>query len=527
MRAFILGMAFLLACGCGSGRGSADGGTSWLGQCSSSDDCGDGLDCTCGICTKSCQSSDECDSRSGHDAVCSDPAGLDLAADCEPAASKAASQMVCLQSCVAGPQCGARQRCVDGVCVGTPIPGSSVAVDSGLADAAGVDAAVVQSADAGQPDASTPVRHDAGSTVPPGPTPDDDGGGSAGCQPGDCSGALVCHLNGVCAAPGASDGHMVVTLAEVTDRDLVVTADAQFVYGVEYTTGDQYQEGPAMLMRWPVAGGPGEPMAQGASFVFPRSSVERPPLPLVVDQDHLYFVAATAASELSASLFGMPKDDSEPPTRYGTAGSSLAQDQDRLYFANDGDSRVLRAQKSMLDMPAAREQIFDSASDAPGSIVALAVNTASVFVTEVPPHVSSPATVFTIQRVDKSSTMATVLATSDKLTTPAAQTFADDDYFVMVGLDADRIDLATLEVKPLPGGNFAALAGGDLAAAPGYRTDDGGCFAVQLASATRTDLLTDYPFYVTSLAAVPGTLFAILTPNVNDSARYLARVTLP
>jgi hypothetical protein len=52
-----------------AGGSSADGSTSWLSSCGKSSECRRGLSCICGKCTRTCDSSRECDAL-GTGAVC-------------------------------------------------------------------------------------------------------------------------------------------------------------------------------------------------------------------------------------------------------------------------------------------------------------------------------------------------------------------------------------------------------------------------------------------------------------------------
>jgi hypothetical protein len=308
----------------------------------------------------------------------------------------------------------------------------------------------------------------------------------------------------------------------------LVAADAQYVYGIRYANGGTFGEG--AIIRWPIAGGPVQVMVQGKTFWFgnPQDFETSYPgvVPLVVDQDHIYFSAAPSAMDLSASLFSMPVDDSALPTMHGTAGLLLAQDQDLLYFSNDGDSRVLRVQKNALD--GTREEIFRSSTDAPGSITRLSVNSTTVFVAEVPAHAIRPFAQFSIWRVDKATRSATKLATSDALTVTPNQVLADDVYVVVVGAaignvaatGANRVDLSTLEIKDLPYGGMAAVAGGDLfTISPGNATD---VTVVHLSTAMYSHLLGGYPLVPLWLIARPGILYVTVGRNPSITGNYNA-----
>jgi hypothetical protein len=137
-------------------------------------------------------------------------------------------------------------------------------------------------------------------------------------------------------------------------------------------------------------------------------------------------------------------------------------------------------------------------------------------------------TQYTVRRVDKSSTAVTVLASSDKFTTSVGYTFADDNYFVLA---ADRMDLSTLEVKPLVSGysGQSVLAAGDLFLYPGGLTSDNALVVVHVATATRSNLLTDYMLFPRSMAATPSNLFVAVSFSSYGSGTpsSLVRIVLP
>ena len=58
-------LATLLLAGCKadstSTGPSTDSATHWLMRCEADNECGEGLDCLCGLCTVPCQGSDDCE----------------------------------------------------------------------------------------------------------------------------------------------------------------------------------------------------------------------------------------------------------------------------------------------------------------------------------------------------------------------------------------------------------------------------------------------------------------------------------
>jgi hypothetical protein len=559
MRRWFLALTLVLGFGCASQSGVSDSKSNWLRQCSSNSQCGTGLECTCGVCTKVCASANDCPASSGQRAVCSTTANPALPASCQPAKKTSAAQKICLLACQDSIECGTGtgEMCVGGVCVGTlgmdaglprdsgtdqsvqtrtpeagpaptPMPDGGDGGGGGGASGSGCDQTPL---DAGRPVPSTPI--------PLPPEPDSDGGASQPCSSNvPCPAGLVCHVDATCQPAGTSDGMGVTTIANVGREDVIVAADTQYVYGIRYVK-DNSSAG--SIVRWPTGGGSGEMLAGTMTFQFQTSATVPfvPPghpglVPLVVDANSIYFAATTSPMELSASLFSMPKDGSALPMRHGSAGTLLTQDEERLYLTNDGDSRVLRVQKTLLDVACAQEQILASDSDAPGSIVGLAVNSSAIFATEVPPHAQPLFNEYTIQRVDKLSGATTTLATSDALTSSVGLTFADDSYFILGGasnVDATmRLDLTTGQIKSLLPGRLAAMSGGDLFTTNGYATQADGLTVVHVARASFASLLKGYTLEPYSFAATPGTLFALVNifdTRTNTHPSSLVRITVP
>jgi hypothetical protein len=502
MKTFVLSAALAFVAACSSDQLASDSKSNWLRQCVTRSDCASGLSCVCGICTKACNSTPACNGQSNVHAMCVNPIAADLSAMCQ--SEPAAGPLVCLQPCSPSIECGAKQRCSHGLCV------SALDADGGGPGSSGISGG------------SSPAVFDAGVTSATDAGPD---GGTC-----DCNAGLVCNVvDRTCVEPGVLDSQGVATLTDPLPQNAdVYAADADFIYGVQFgTTNSTWSIG--RLMRWPTSGGEGEALAQGQTFDFgSRDRAGSVPAstqpPLVIDADHIYFVAAADATELSFSLWSMPKDDSKAPVRHGSAGSVIAQDKDYLYFSNDGDSRVLRMGKSTLDKSDQREQLYVSASDAPQTIVLIAVNASSVFVTELPPK-ATDRTTFTVRRIDKASANPTVFGTSDRFTALPNITFADDSYFVLVGYqDADRVDLSTLEVKLLGGlPTMASFADGALYAG----SEDGGMWVVNLATARRTELIPrQRQLYVRSIAAVPGAVFVSVAP-ISESIGSLLHIVPP
>ncbi len=110
-------LSFSAVCGCKSSNTSIGGGeTNWLKKCTSDLDCGDGISCECGICTKSCQSSDECSDVPGA-AGCLVTEPLDDGT-CRVAAVGESSQGICVARCETDGDCDRDKdfKCISGVC---------------------------------------------------------------------------------------------------------------------------------------------------------------------------------------------------------------------------------------------------------------------------------------------------------------------------------------------------------------------------------------------------------------------------
>lgn len=106
--------AALVLTACASSRVPEDGvmgNTNWLASCESSDECEDGTQCVCGMCTLACESSDECAELAG--GVC-DSSSDALARACGDALPE---DGLCLPECSDSAPCGDGQRCVDDHCL--------------------------------------------------------------------------------------------------------------------------------------------------------------------------------------------------------------------------------------------------------------------------------------------------------------------------------------------------------------------------------------------------------------------------
>jgi hypothetical protein len=460
----------MLAAACWSQSPQSDSRSNWLRNCTSQSSCGSALSCVCGVCTEPCASESACGTE--REAVCMDPAQDGIGAECARAET-AGALGICLLSCDEDDDCGEDQRCVLGACLAASLidgdAGSSPPgrLDAGVAGSGGAGTgsggAVSAGAGgggtimpvagaggrgpvvAGKPDAG-PVIDEVDAAVPPAC----DSTLRECCTPGgNCEDGLVCHIDRTCIAAASTDENGVATIvATFPLNDELVAIDEQYAYALRHD-GD-WSTAPSRLVRWPLAGGSGEVLADDAPFF-------RGTFPVRVDAQRLYFVATRSETNISSSLYSMPKNDSAAPTAHGTAGSSLVDDADHLYFSNDGDSRVFRLAKATLGTSVAREQVFRSATDSPGTIMALAINSTHVLVLEQ--RLELDLVTFTVSRIDKASLMVETLGDDTKFTVgPVSASlgmpiFANDTHMVLVdsaGGYANLLDLLTLEVKPLP-----------------------------------------------------------------------------
>lgn len=104
-----LTLASALLAGCAAKTETAGGETNWLTACDEDNDC-DSTTCLCGACSTECTRDNDCDGVSN--AVCADPDGPALDAQCGAARSP-----ICLPVCSRDGDCGDDQRCLAGTCV--------------------------------------------------------------------------------------------------------------------------------------------------------------------------------------------------------------------------------------------------------------------------------------------------------------------------------------------------------------------------------------------------------------------------
>ncbi len=119
--------ALLLFAGCGSPAQTRGGESNWLSLCHVNADCTSGLECACGLCTRSCSASASC-SDLGSSATCAPRATLLSACPALPAGTAG----LCLAGCQATSDCTAGNDCRDGACVRHV----SDTTDAGSSDAA-------------------------------------------------------------------------------------------------------------------------------------------------------------------------------------------------------------------------------------------------------------------------------------------------------------------------------------------------------------------------------------------------------
>jgi hypothetical protein len=133
--------------------------THWMNACQASSECGTGLACKCGVCTRTCSESAECGGL-GRGATCFAAGSSATLSAC----GRAADTSLCLPTCGFG--CGAHESCVDGACVvprSTPSDGGGT---GGASNDASADAAPVHPNGTGGTGGTGGTRSDAGGTHP-------------------------------------------------------------------------------------------------------------------------------------------------------------------------------------------------------------------------------------------------------------------------------------------------------------------------------------------------------------------------
>ena len=100
----------LLLPSCETTDPGAGSNTNWLRSCESDGECGEGLSCTCGVCSRVCE--DDCSLLP--DAECAPLGSARLRTQCGDAEAPSG---LCLPVCVDSASCAPGQLCVDGGCV--------------------------------------------------------------------------------------------------------------------------------------------------------------------------------------------------------------------------------------------------------------------------------------------------------------------------------------------------------------------------------------------------------------------------
>lgn len=106
----VLAAAVALATACNAAPEGTGKNTNWLSSCATVDDCGAGLDCLCGVCSRGCEAGDSC----APGGQCASAAAAQL--QCLGALASG----LCLSACEDDGQCGTAQVCVDGACAARP-----------------------------------------------------------------------------------------------------------------------------------------------------------------------------------------------------------------------------------------------------------------------------------------------------------------------------------------------------------------------------------------------------------------------
>jgi hypothetical protein len=126
-----LGALTLCASSCSEpGEPVADGSnTNWLRQCKESAECDAAVSCTCGVCSKRCKATLECEDLAG--ARCVGEADVAWQSTCDAAPEQASG--LCLPGCEAG-TCQPGQACVSGACTFVTPPDTPLCAAAGMAE---------------------------------------------------------------------------------------------------------------------------------------------------------------------------------------------------------------------------------------------------------------------------------------------------------------------------------------------------------------------------------------------------------
>jgi hypothetical protein len=112
----LLSLLFLAAAGCTCDKGGVEDGsnTNWLTYCEASADCSDNASCICGLCTRICDTDEEC-STGERPASCVDPDPASEAGGCAVVVRDARVK-ICLPDCTSSDDCGDESVCIRGAC---------------------------------------------------------------------------------------------------------------------------------------------------------------------------------------------------------------------------------------------------------------------------------------------------------------------------------------------------------------------------------------------------------------------------
>jgi hypothetical protein len=134
-RLLLLGSLVLFGSACSKPTVPEVGSEShWLAECSVGEDCGDGLSCVCGACTRMCSVDATC--AGDVPAACYDLSSPALVQRCEGSEGQPSSG-VCLRECVEASECAANKACIEGACVPRLASDPVVQPDGGMSDGGG------------------------------------------------------------------------------------------------------------------------------------------------------------------------------------------------------------------------------------------------------------------------------------------------------------------------------------------------------------------------------------------------------
>jgi hypothetical protein len=313
--------------------------TNWLDACTSDDGCREGLSCSCGVCTVTCERSQGCER--GVPASCRSTASSALRARCDEA-DLPGDTAVCIAECERAADCASSALdCVGGMCL--PLAVSEPSPEAGPADASAMDSATA--------DASPPAQTDGGQAMDAAAMPDAADAEPA-CPDGICLEVLATDI-GTPAALHMQDGQLYWTwtghegahnypnngaLYTLVDDEIMTLADG-LQWPSEFELDSAYVYLPlhihdsivepkdaSWIARIPLSGGEPEIIAEGFTAVNH----------IAIDDEYAYWFALRGSAP--ATLWRASQDGSataEPLMTTDEWPASLEVDAARIYWLDE------------------------------------------------------------------------------------------------------------------------------------------------------------------------------------------------